>query len=166
MFTNEELTRNVPTLTKYARGHFARGYRDPEELVQTTLMMALHYRESYDSTRSALITWLTLIMRGVIGAENKVRKKRAQMIFVPLPDGEGERYPGRLQSPANQEHYVLLTELMDQLSQLPDDTAKVFYSCCVLGHTYADAANAHDVHFEHVRRAVSATRRQLKPTFA
>jgi RNA polymerase sigma-70 factor (ECF subfamily) len=85
------IVSHQPKLRQYAR-RLTRSVDAADDLVQDTYLSALKYRKSYDPGKSALLSWLRMIM---------VRLHRHERRFA---EGRGS-----------------LTEKFDSLDDLPDD---------------------------------------------
>ncbi|MBX4192364.1 sigma-70 family RNA polymerase sigma factor [Candidatus Parcubacteria bacterium] len=127
-----------------------------EDLVQETVMRALAHKSSFEIGTN-MSAWLFTILRNYFHTQYRKRKREVE-------DVEGD-YAGRLSIPANQDDYLELSELFEELDSIPPDQRDALILVGSLGHSYEKAAKLEDIAVGTIKSRVHRARARLEEKF-
>ncbi|MFG1425670.1 RNA polymerase sigma factor [Roseixanthobacter glucoisosaccharinicivorans] len=154
---NHEMVRLIepliPALRRYARA-LMRERAAADDLVQDCLERAIsrwHQRRQDDDARA----WIFAILHNL--AMTRLRRAAQRPIHVALDDAEA----ANLSSAAAQEDRLRYRDLLNALTQLPDEQRTVLLLVTVEQLSYADAARVLDLPIGTVMSRLSRARERL-----
>lgn len=140
---------------------------DAEDLVQTTLVKAWQGYEAYDSDRS-FITWFYTIMRHAFVDQCRAGKRRirsmswAEALAPDQAEQERDVADPKTELAEFLTHHVREEALRKALGRLPEPQRRAVIMCDVLEMNYDECAAAEGVPVGTVRSRLSRARRHLR----
>ena len=143
----------IPSLRRYARA-LTKDRAAADDLVQDCLERAIsrwHQRRADGNVR----TWIFTILHNL--AINRFRQTMSRGKHLPL-DAAADAALGR---PASQEDQLKYSEVLDKVSQLPEEQRAVLLLVAVEDLSYAEAARVLDIPIGTVMSRLSRARERL-----
>ena len=143
----------IPSLRRYARA-LMKDRAAADDLVQDCLERAIsrwHQRRADGNAR----TWIFTILHNL--AINRFRQAVVRGKHLPLDDADDSA----LGQPASQEDQLKYSEVLDKVSQLPEEQRGVLLLVAVEDLSYAEAARVLDIPIGTVMSRLSRARERL-----
>ena len=143
----------IPSLRRYARA-LAKDRTVADDLVQDCLERAIsrwHQRRADGNAR----TWMFTILHNL--AISRFRQTVFRGKHLPLDDAEDSA----LGQPASQEDQLAYSDVLDKVSQLPEEQRSVLLLVAVEDLSYAEAARVLDIPIGTVMSRLSRARERL-----
>lgn len=145
---DRDLVAAIPALRSFA---YKLGTREPEDLVQTGLCLALAHRDSYQPGTN-LKAWLMTIMRNYYFSQ-----RRRDWRSVPLSDGTAMRAV----TPATQETAVILKQILGGLRSCRYEHRRAFELTTIEERSMEEAATIEGVAVGTIKSRLTRARREL-----
>ena len=129
--SKKELLAAIPALRRFSRT-FHKSKPAAEDLVQETLVRAWHALDRYQPGTS-MQAWLFTIMRNVFLTDYRKRDRETTGFTTDIADYQGAQA-------APQEWKIRAQDVQAALHRLPTEQRIAIVLCCVLGHSYQEAA--------------------------
>lgn len=153
MFNNQELTKEMPRLEKFAT-RLTRNTHDADDLLQATLLRAMEKKHLFQEGTD-LFKWTSKMMYNLF-VSNYRRKVKFETQYDP------ESYLEKQSVEAPQDTQMELMKVNEAMSLLSSEHSEVLVMVCVQGMRYQDVAEALDIPVGTVRSRLSRAREQLQ----
>ena len=153
MFNNNQLTKEMPRLEKFAL-RLTRNEHDADDLVQAALLRAMEKKHLFQEGTD-LFKWTSKIMYNLFVSGYR-RKVKFETQYDP------ENYLEKQYVDARQDKQVELMKVKESMALLSSEHREVLIMVCIQGMRYQDAAEALDIPVGTVRSRLSRAREQLQ----
>ncbi|TNE36520.1 MAG: sigma-70 family RNA polymerase sigma factor [Alphaproteobacteria bacterium] len=153
MFSNQQLTNEMPGLEKFAR-RLTRNKQDADDLTQFTLLRAMEKKHLFRKNTD-LFKWTSKMMYNLFVSDYR-RRVKYQTRYDPESFLENESVD------APQEAQVDLGHVGDAMEEMTDEHREILVMICVQGMRYHEVACQLGIPVGTVRSRLSRARDQLK----